>query len=85
LPQVLHGNVAVAPLRRLTKGNFTDAASCQARTRLPRALLQRRQQSVTQSLFRTTAVRPTERWHGHRVFLLDGSGFSRPDTPAWQA
>jgi hypothetical protein len=25
------------------------------------------------------------RWHGHRTFLVDGSGCSRPDTPALQA
>jgi Transposase DDE domain len=85
LQQVRHGNVAVAELRRLTKLDFTAAAYCQARARLPRALLERLQQSVTDDLFRTTEVRPAEWWHGHRVFLLDGSGFSMPDTPALQA
>lgn len=85
LQQVLHGNVAVGELRRLSGLTFTDAAYCQARARLPRALLERLQQAVTEGLFRTTEVRPTELWHGHRVFLLDGSGFSMPDTPALQA
>jgi hypothetical protein len=83
--QVLHGNVAVGELRHLSGLPFTDAAYCQARARLPRVLLERLQQAVTDTLWRTTEVRPTERWHGHRVFLLDGSSFSMPDTPALQA
>src|SRR5438105_2759062 len=81
LQQVLHGNIAVAELRRLSGLSFTDAAYCQARGRLPRTVLEGLQQSVTATLFRTTPVRRTELWHGHRVFLLDGSGFSMPDTP----
>lgn len=85
LHQVLHGNVAVAELRRLSGLSFTDAAYCQARARLPRSLLECLQQSVTDTLFDTTAVRPAELWHGHRTFLLDGSGFSMPDTPALRA
>jgi hypothetical protein len=85
LQQVLHGNVAVAELRRLSGLSFTDAAYCQARARLPRALLERLQRSLTDTLFNTTPVRPTERWQGHRAFLLDGSSFSMPDTPALQA
>ncbi len=85
LQQVLHGNVAVAELRRLSGLSFTEAAYCQARARLPRALLERLQQSVTDTLAAASDVRPTELWHGHRVFLLDGSGFSMPDTPALQA
>jgi hypothetical protein len=85
LQQVLHGNVAVGELRRLSGLAFTDAAYCQARARLPRALLERLQRAVTDGLFRATEVRPSELWHGHRAFLLDGSGFSMPDTPALQA
>jgi len=27
---------------------------------------------------------PEERWHGHDVYLIDGSSFSMPDTPALQ-
>ena len=85
LQQVLHGNVAVAELRRLSGLPFTEAAYCQARARLPRALLERLQQAVTDTLFDASDVRPTELWHGHRAFLLDGSGFSMPDTPALRA
>jgi Transposase DDE domain len=85
LQQVLHGNVAVGELRRLSGSAFTDAAYCQARARLPRALLERLQQAVTDTLLRDSDVRPTELWQGHRLFLLDGSGFSMPDTAALQA
>jgi len=85
LQQVLHGNIPVGELRRLSRVTFTDAAYCQARARLPRPLLERLQQSVTDGWFRATELRPTELWHGHRVFLLDGSSFSMPDTPALQA
>src|SRR5262249_56665057 len=71
LQQVLHGNVAVAELRRLSGLSFTDAAYCQARARLPRALLERLQRSVTDTLSDTTQVRPAPRWHGHPAFLPD--------------
>jgi hypothetical protein len=79
--QVLHGNVAVAELRRLTKLDFTDAAYCQARARLPRQVLERLQAAVTGRV--RGDGEPS--WRGHRVFLLDGSSFSMPDTPALQA
>jgi len=82
LQQVLHGNTAVAHLRRLSGLDFTDAAYCQARARLPLELLQRLQQAVTDGLRQDGADRPETRWLGHRVFLLDGSSFSMPDTTA---
>jgi hypothetical protein len=83
--QILHGNCPVGELRRHTKLPFTDAAYCQARARLPRALLERLQQAVTGTLQATTEVRLRELWHGHRTYLLDGSSFSMPDTKELQA
>lgn len=85
LQQILHGNIAIAELRRLTDTDFTAPAYCQARARLPRTLLERLQRAVTQTLVSTTEVGLGELWHGHRVYLLDGSSFSMPDTPALQA
>ena len=82
LRQVLHGNAAVAHLRRLSGLDFTDSAYCQARARLPLELLQRLQRAVTDGLRADGDERPESRWLGHRVFLLDGSGFSMPDTDA---
>jgi hypothetical protein len=80
LRQVLHGNTAVAHLRRLSGLDFTDSAYCQARARLPLELFQRLQQAVTDDLRADGGDRPETRWLGHRVFLLDGSSFSMPDT-----
>jgi hypothetical protein len=84
LRQVLHGNTAVAHLRRLSGLDFTDSAYCQARARLPLPLLRRLQQAVTDGLRRGGDERPEARRLGHRVFLLDGSAFSMPDTPELQ-
>src|SRR5260370_21477678 len=81
LQQVLHGNTAVAHLRRLSGLDFTDSAYRQARARLPLPLLQRLQQAVTDGLRQDGDERPEARWLGRRVFLLDGSAFSMPDTP----
>lgn len=80
--QILQGNFAIARLKEFSTQVFTEAAYCKARLRLPLAVLQ--------SLLRRvgTAVQPTMegtgRWHGHRLFHIDGSGFSMPDTPALQ-
>src|SRR5271166_1759323 len=79
--QILHGNIAVGDLRRITHGSFTDSGYCQARARLPRALLERLQQAVTGFC---TVDEESANWHDHRVFLLDGSSFSMPDTPELQ-
>jgi hypothetical protein len=81
LEQILHGNLAVGELRRRANLSFTDAAYCQARRRLPRRLLERLQQTITGRL-RNADGPPAPTWQGHRLFLLDGSSFSMPDTPA---
>jgi hypothetical protein len=85
LQQILHGNIAIAHLRRVSGRAFTDSAYCQARTRLPRALLDRLQRAVTDGLRSDGDGRAETRWLGHRVFLLDGSSFSMPDTDALRA
>jgi hypothetical protein len=84
LQQVLHGNVAIGEVRRRSGLDFTDSAYCQARGRLPRTLLERLQQAVTGQLSGTTEVGLGDLWHGHRLFLIDGSSFSMPDTPELQ-
>jgi hypothetical protein len=80
--QILHGNTACSHLPHLSGLRFTAAAYCQARARLPLRvfdlLLERFSRAVQQS-----AV-DDGRWHGHRTFLVDGSGCSMPDTPALQ-
>lgn len=79
--QILHGNVAIGELRRLSRQDFTDSAYCQARQRLPLALLERLQTTVTRGC---RLAEGDAWWHGHRTYFLDGSSFSMPDTPALQ-
>jgi Transposase DDE domain len=83
LLQILHGNTACRHLPHLSGLRFSAAAYCQARARLPlhffTLLLERFASAVQRS-----AV-DEGRWHGHRTFLVDGSGCSMPDTPALQA
>jgi hypothetical protein len=80
--QILHRNTACTHRPRLTGQTFTASASCQARSRLPldvlRALL-RRLVETCRPLTDTVG-----RWHGHRPWLVDGTGVSRPDTPDLQ-
>jgi hypothetical protein len=80
--QVLHRNTACAHLPRLAGLDFTASAYCQARSRLPLAILQallRRLVEACQPLTDTGGP-----WHGHRTWLVDGTGVSMPDTPDLQ-
>ncbi len=76
--QLLHGNTAIGELRHLSGLDFTDSAYGQARGRLPVSFFRHLQQGV---LHRCP---PPARWRGHRLFYLDGSSFSMPDTPELQ-
>jgi hypothetical protein len=81
--QVLEGNTACEHLPHLTGMSFTAAAYCKARMRIKLdvlcLLLQRCVEQLQQETF------DTARWLGHRVFHMDGSSFSMPDTPSLQA
>jgi hypothetical protein len=82
LDQILRGNTAINHVVRISRLTFTGSAYCQARARLPLA--------VFQELLRRVAARigpeidDTGRWHGHRVFVADGSSFSMSDVPELQ-
>lgn len=80
--QVLNGNTAMTHLPHLAGERFTASAYCQARQRLPVDFFRRLVDSFARGLERLDDV---PRWHGHRVLLEDGSGFSMPDTPELQA
>jgi len=77
--QLLEGNTACSHLRLLSDRAFTASAYCQARQRLPLKVITRLAQHVGQ------AVQPLcevyGRWHGHRLWRVDGTGVSMPDTP----
>lgn len=81
--QILHGNTACTHLSKLAKLCFTGAAYCEARKRVPlevfTMLLTRSVEQLQRDAF------DTGRWLGHRVFFVDGSSFSMPDTPQLQA
>jgi hypothetical protein len=79
LRQILHGNTAVAELRHLAGIDFTDSAYCQARGRLPLSFFRNLQRAVT-GFCQDSVADLDPLWHGHRVYLIDGSSFSMPDT-----
>jgi Transposase DDE domain len=81
--QILHGNTACQHAVHFGQWNFTDSAYCAARKRLPLGVLRRLAARVAERVRTTTTAAST--WRGHRVWLLDGSSFSMPDTPELQA
>src|SRR5262245_6965641 len=83
LIQVLHGNTALTHVSLLAGRAFSASAFCQARARLPLAVFRTLLREMVRALIPDTEV--IGRWHGHRTFLVDGSSFSMPDTPALQA
>jgi Transposase DDE domain len=83
LLQVLHGNTACQHVVQFGCRTFSDSAYCQARKRLPLRVFYRLLEWITRAGRRATAT--DHRWFGHRVWVLDGSSFSMPDTPELQA
>jgi len=78
--QALHGNTALTALRRLTGIAASASAFCRARQRLPFAMLVNVAGEMANRLIHRTE-RPGQ-WMGMRVFLLDATTFSMPDTPS---
>jgi hypothetical protein len=81
--QIMHGNTAINHLRHLCSLTFTAAAYCNARKRLPLALVQRVSSWIARDLFHATDDQ-APRWRGHRVWCGDATSFSMPDTSALQ-
>jgi hypothetical protein len=79
LNQILRGNTAITHLVRISGRCFTASAYCQARSRLPLALFRELLRRVAERI--RPAIDDHGRWHGHRVFVADGSSFSMPDVP----
>jgi hypothetical protein len=78
LLQVLHGNTACDHVPHLVGKTFSGEAYCAARARLPLELFERLLIAVCGSLASCRAE--AARWCGHRVWLVDGSSCSMPDT-----
>src|SRR5262245_21903824 len=83
LLQVLHGNTALTHVSLLAGRAFSASAFCQARARLPLAVFRALLRELVRALIPDTEA--IGRWRGHRTWLVDGSSFSMPDTPALQA
>lgn len=82
--QILHGNTACMHTIRLMRDlAVTDSGYCQARARIPLAAFRHLFLHVVRTLMCATNE-ATELWCGHRVFLMDASNCSMPDTPALQ-
>jgi Transposase DDE domain len=82
LLQILHGNTACSHLPHLSGLRFSASAYCQARSKLPLDLF-----GLLLTRLCTSAqarISDEGRWHGHRTFVVDGSGCSMPDVPALQ-
>lgn len=80
--QVLNQNTAMTHLPHLSGERFTASAYCQARRRLPLKLLEKLVDRFAGKLDGPVEV---PLWRKLRVLLVDGSGFSMPDTPELQA
>jgi hypothetical protein len=82
LLQILHRNTACAHVPRLAGKSFTASAYCQARARLPLAVCQTLLRRLAEAAVPVTDA--VGLWHGHRTWLVDGTGVSMPDTPPLQ-
>lgn len=82
LLQVLHHNTACSHVPHLLGKSFSAEAYGQARARLPLELFQRLLGEVCHRL--QDSLDASSRWHGHRLWLADGSSCSMPDTPELQ-
>lgn len=78
LLQILFGNVACPHVPRLAGKRVSGSAYCDARQRLPLAALQLLLTRCTDRM--AAAAAGAGRWLGHRLLLIDGSGFSMPDS-----
>jgi hypothetical protein len=79
MQQVVCGNVPCTEVRHIGGGGFTPQAYCDARARLPLQVCQAMLTRACDALFDKTRQK-LHLWHGHRVFHVDGSTFSMPDT-----
>jgi hypothetical protein len=78
LLQILYGNAACNFVPRLAGKGVTGAAYCAARARLPLEALQTLLTRSTTKMAQCAG--DAGLWLGHRLFLIDGSSFSMPDT-----
>lgn len=78
--QVLHGNTSITHLRQLSGIGFAPASYCEARQRLPLAVLGALLGQMVRWAEQLAATPPL-RLIGQRVLIVDSSSFSTSDTP----
>lgn len=77
--QILHGNLACSALRHHSDQAFSVSAYCQARRRLPLAVIEALARRVARVMEKVCDRQGL--WRGHRLWRVDGTGVSMPDTP----
>lgn len=82
IQQVMHGNTACTHVSHFADQRVTASAYCEARKRLPRTVLEKLVRNI--AICGAQAAGDEGLWRGHRTCLIDGSGFSMPDTPELQ-
>jgi Transposase DDE domain len=83
--QIAAGNVSCDEVRLMGQDAFTASGYCQARMRLPLAVIQTLAREVYQKISDPIDCEDEHRWRGHRVLLIDATSFSMPDTPELKA
>ena len=78
LLQILHKNTSCSHVRHLGGGDFSTMGYCKARFRLPVSLMEMLFEGLCKDLLDHGATL----WKGHRIWLVDGTGCSMPDTPS---
>jgi hypothetical protein len=81
LLQVLHGNTSITHLRQLAGLDFVPGSYCEARARLPLAVILDLLHAVTEWAMQPVQHHPTSPASRQRVIVTDGSSFSTQDTP----
>ena len=82
--QILGGNLSMPELARRAGSQFTPEAYCMARGRLPLQLLRELLKGICALGDHQVHDRAEMLWRGHRLWHMDGSHFSMPDTPQLQ-
>jgi Transposase DDE domain len=80
--QMLMGNVSCDAVRHQANGAFSASAYCQARQRLPLAVLADVAHRIVQQAVALAGAGSEHRWLGHRTFRIDGSSASLMDSPS---
>lgn len=88
IKQIANGNSSCAKVRHLGQRKFTAQAYCDARMRLPLAVLTTLSRGLCDAVCQMRDSDPKARaddlFLTHRVFVVDGSTFSMPDTAELQ-